>query len=172
MFFLTTTALSWLGYGLASAAMTARVKREGYKVLPDNKTKIEKAIDLLKTAIILSIPIVNLLVAGVALFKYEEMYQSVKQDMIESGKIVPIALEEPKVSSSEKEESLSPEKVNMDINSREMNKSRNYSSLSNEEKLRLLTFERERLLKNDSVETTEKAQEENNSRGAYTKKMN
>lgn len=152
MFYLTTTIASWVLMGIASKAIYSRLKEEGYEVIPKKKTKAEERQEKAKVILFMSLPIINILFSGFVTLAFDKAYESVKQTWIEEGKAV---LKEEK------------EEVEIDLKSNEMNQTRKYSELSNEEKLRILEEERASLLR--EKEPTN-GNESYNSRGAYTKR--
>lgn len=152
MFYLTTTIASWVLMGIASKAIYSRLKEEGYEVIPKPKTKAEERQEKAKVILFMSLPIINILFAGFVTLAFDKAYESVKESWIEEGKAV---LKEDK------------KEVEIDLNSNEMNQTRKYSELSNEEKLKILEEERASLLREKETTT---GNESYNSRGAYTKR--
>lgn len=156
MFYLTTTIASWVLMGIASKAIYSRLKEEGYEVIPKKKTKAEERQEKAKVILFMSLPIINILFSGFVTLAFDKAYESVKQTWIEEGKaVLKENKEEPK------------EDIEIDLNSKDMNQTRKYSELSNEEKLKILEEERASLLR--EKEPTN-GNESYNSRGAYTKR--
>lgn len=151
---------AWLSYGLSCVALASKLDAEGYKIL-NTETKAEQVVNLAKTIIVMLVPGYNLVVGLTALFKFDEMYKRTKERLIEQNKL--ITKEEYEKQQQEKK----PVKIN--LQTKEMNKTRNYSDLSNEEKLILLEEEKQRLLREKEVGKNEETKPYN-SRGAYSKR--
>lgn len=155
MFYLTTTVLSWVLMGISSKAIYSRLKEEGYEFIPKKKTTDEERLEKTKAILFMLLPVVNILFSGFLTFAFDKAYEIVKNTWIKEGKAV---LKE------EKEEPK--EEVEIDLNSKDMNQTRKYSELSNEEKLRILEEEKANLLREKESTTSQS----DNSRGAYTKR--
>lgn len=157
MFYLVTTIASWILMGIASKAIYSRLKEEGYEVIPKKKTQAEERQEKAKVILFMSLPIINILFSGFVTLAFDKAYESVKQAWIKEGKAI--------LKEENKEEPK--EDIEIDLNSKDMNQTRKYSELSNEEKLRILEEERAILLR--EKETTV-GNDSYNSRGAYTKR--
>jgi len=153
-----TTFAGWAMYITAAVGMSARFKREGYELKKNDKSTPEKIIDLAKTFILMSIPGLNLLIGGISMFKFDEVYTSIKEKWIAQGKAV---LKEEKENKPNKE-------VEIDLLSKDNNNPKRYTELSNEQKLSILEEEKARLLREKENQTKTQT-EPYNYRGAYRK---
>ena len=154
MLYLTTTIASWVLMNIASKAIYSRLKEEGYEYIKPQRTKAEERQEKAKVILFMSLPVINILFSSFVTLAFDKAYQIVKETWIKDGKAKKI----------DNKEETKKEEVEIDLNSKDMNKTRKYSELSNEEKLRILEEERKNLLK-------EKEQTEPyNSKGAYTKR--
>ena len=153
MLYLTTTVVSWILMTIASKAIYSRLKEEGYEFIPKKKTKAEERQEKAKVILIMLLPVINILFSGLVTLAFDKVYEIVKESWIRDGKAKKI----------ENNEETKNEDIDIDLNSKDMNKTRKYSELSNEEKLRILEEERKSLLK--EKEPTEPY----NYKGAYTK---
>lgn len=165
--YLTTTLLSWLVYGVCATAMAQRMNREGYKINnKEKKTKLEQAVGVLKVGVILSLPIVNVLVSGCTLFFFDKLYNNIIKDWLKEGKIVKKESMQANLDermemgteSVDKEKDKEETKIDFDLKSREINRTRKYSQLSNNEKLDALKAEKDRLLAENKREERKKEQ--------------
>lgn len=154
MLYLGTTVASWILMTIASKAIYSRLKEEGYEFIPKKKTKAEERQEKAKVILVMLLPVINILFSGFVTLAFDKAYEIVKESWIRDGKAKKI----------ENNEETKNEDIDIDLNSKDMNKTRKYSELSNEEKLRILEEERKSLLK-------EKAPTEPyNYKGAYTKR--
>ena len=153
MLYLTTTVVSWILMTIASKAIYSRLKEEGYEFIPKKKTKAEERQEKAKVILVMLLPVINILFSGLVTLAFDKVYEIVKESWIRDGKAKKI----------ENNEETKNEDIDIDLNSKDMNKTRKYSELSNEEKLRILEEERKSLLK--EKEPTEPY----NYKGAYTK---
>jgi hypothetical protein len=151
MLYLGTTIASWILIGIASKTISAKLDTEGYDYIKSKKTKEEQRQENAKVILLMSIPIINILFAGYVTLHFDKLYIGLKKRWLEQGKI-------------KKKEENKESKVEIDLNSNEINKTRKYSELSNEEKLRILEEEKAKLLRQ------EEKNESYNSRGAYIKR--
>jgi len=157
MFYLITTAASFIGTVTSVKAMLKRFDREGYEYKQEKKTKEEQRLDTLKVLSILLCPMVNLLFTGIMMFGYEKLYESFKESLINEKKLV------------KKEEKKPEEKIEVDMKTNELNRTRTYSELTPDEKLEFLHQERERLLFEKGIQQTGKKTASYNERGPYKK---
>lgn len=155
MLYLGTTVASWILMTIASKAIYSRLKEEGYEFIPKKKTKAEERQEKAKVILVMLLPVINILFSGFVTLAFDKAYEIVKESWIRDGKAKKI---------ENKEETEKTEDIEIDLNSKDMNKTRKYSELSNEEKLRILEEERKSLLR--EKEPTEPY----NSKGAYTKR--
>ena len=153
MLYLGTTIASWILMTIASKAIYGRLKEEGYEFIPKKKTKAEERQEKAKVILVMLLPVINILFSGFVTLAFDKVYEIVKESWIRDGKAKKI----------ENNEETKNEDIDIDLNSKDMNKTRKYSELSNEEKLRILEEERKSLLK--EKEPTEPY----NYKGAYTK---
>ncbi len=154
MLYLGTTIASWILMTIASKAIYSRLKEEGYEFIPKKKTKAEERQEKAKVILVMLLPVINILFSGFVTLAFDKAYEIVKESWIRDGKAKKI----------EKTEEKPKEDIEIDLNSKDMNKTRKYSELTNEEKLRILEEERKSLLR--EKEPTEPY----NSKGAYTKR--
>lgn len=156
MLYLATTIASWILVSMSSKAITSRLKEEGYDIHKKEKPKAEARLDKVKVIFFMLLPVVNIAFAGFMAFAFDKTYNIVKKSWLKEGKISKL---EEKVESEEKTT------VDIDLHSNEINQPRKYSTLSTEEKLRVLEEEKTSLLReqNDSSYPY-------NDKGAYTKK--
>ena len=154
MLYLGTTVASWILMTIASKAIYSRLKEEGYEFIPKKKTKAEERQEKAKVILVMLLPVINILFSGFVTLAFDKAYEIVKESWIRDGKAKKI----------ENNEETKNEDIDIDLNSKDMNKTRKYSELSNEEKLRILEEERKSLLK--EKEPTEPY----NCKGAYTKR--
>ncbi len=154
MLYIGTTIASWILMNIASKAIYSRLKEEGYEFIPKKKTKAEERQEKAKVILFMLLPVINILFSGFVTLAFDKAYEIVKESWIRDGKAKKI----------EKTEEKPKEDIEIDLNSKDMNKMRKYSELTNEEKLRILEEERKSLLR--EKEPTEPY----NSKGAYTKR--
>ena len=153
--YLGTTIVGLTLCTISSVGMASRIKREGYKMLKDDKSKAESLVDITKSLCIMLIPGLNLLIGALTVFKFDELYEDIKKSWIKKGKIV------------KKEETIKQdEKVDIDLLSKDNNNPKRYSELSNAQKLVILEEEKARLLR---VKEDKPKTEPYNYRGAYRK---
>jgi len=129
-------------------ASDERLKREGYCEVPSEKSKSEKFLKNLEFyGFMLFFPL-NIIIAITGVVKFDEIYRELLIEAEKDGRIV---------KKQDKE-------VEIDLKTKEMNRTRKYSELSNEEKLKFLEKEKSRLLcKEENVVKLDKA--------PYQKKM-
>ena len=150
MLYLGTTIASWILLGITSKAIYSRLETEGYEYIPPKKTKAERRQEKAKTALIMCIPIVNIMIAGIMTLSFDKAYSHIKYQWIKDGK-------------AKKKEEINKPDIEIDLESNDINKTRKYSELSNEEKIKILEEEKARLLR-------EKEKQAEKTRGAYTKR--
>lgn len=160
MFYLITTAAAFIGTSVSVKAMLKRFEEEGYDYHKKNKSKEEEKLDTIKALAILLCPGINLIFASVLVFGYEKVYEGFKASLIKEKLLT--KREEP-------QEQKKHEEVNVDLKTNEINRTRQYSDLSPQEKLDFLEEEKRRLLSQKEVQTEEKTTPYND-HGAYTKR--
>ena len=157
MFYLITTAASFVVTVASAGAMLKRFEREGYEVKKEDKTKEEKLFDTIKTLSFLLCPVVNLIFASFWFFAYDKLYEKFKESLIKGNKLIKKELNKPE------------EKIEVDMKTNELNRTRNYSELSPEEKLEFLRQEREKLLNEKEAKQTGEKVSPYNYHGVYKK---
>lgn len=103
----------------------------------------------------ISLPVINILFSGFVTLAFDKAYEIVKESWIRDGKAKKI----------ENNEETKNEDIDIDLNSKDMNKTRKYSELSNEEKLAVLEREKAFLL---SINNRDEVKSYND-KGAYKK---
>ena len=160
MFYLITTAASFIGITVATKAMIKKFDEEGYDYHKKSKSKEEEKLDTVKALAILLCPGVNLIFASILVFAYEQVYEGFKKALIKEKLLT--KREKP-------EEQKKQEEINVDLKTNEINRTRQYSDLSPQEKLEFLEAEKRRLLSQKEV-TEEAKTTPYNDRGAYDKR--
>ena len=160
MFYLITTAASFIGITVATKAMIKKFDEEGYDYHKKSKSKEEEKLDTVKALAILLCPGVNLIFASILVFAYEQVYEGFKKALIKEKLLT--KREKP-------EEQKKQEEINVDLKTNEINRTRQYSDLSPQEKLEFLEAEKRRLLSQKEV-TEEAKTTPYNDRGAYAKR--
>lgn len=157
MFYLITTAASFIGTATSVTAMLKRFDREGYEYKFEKKTKEEKRLDTIKVLSILLCPMINIIFSSIMVFGYEKLYEEFKKSLIKENKLI------------KKEENKPEEKIEVDMKTNELNRTRTYSELTPDEKLEFLHQERERLLFEKGMQQTGEKTASYNERGPYKK---
>ena len=111
----------------------------------------------MKVLSILLCPMVNLIFAGIMVFGYEKLYEEFKKSLIKENKLI------------KKEEKKPEEKIEVDMKTNELNRTRTYSELTPDEKLEFLRQERERLLSEKDTQQTCEKNVSYNDHGVYKK---
>ena len=151
MLYVATTISSWILLSITKKAIYSRLSTEGYEYIPPKKTKDEIIQEKAKAALLMCIPVVNIMIASIMTLSFDRTYSHIKHEWIKEGKI-------------KKKEEQQEQRVEIDLESNDINKTRKYSELSNEEKLKILEEEKARLLREKEQPKEEKT------RGAYTKR--
>ena len=151
MLYLGTTIASWILMSITSKAIYSRLETEGYEYIPPKLTKAERRQEKARIALLMCIPIVNIMLASIMTLSFDKAYSHIKYQWIKDGK-------------AKKKEVNNVKKIEIDLETNEINKTRKYSELSNEEKLKILEEEKKRLLREKEQPKEEKT------RGAYTKR--
>jgi len=164
--YLGTTAFSWATIILYTKIFSDRLKKEGYEYKKSDKTIYEKVATSLSFVLKMSIPIINISLALVAIFNnIDKLYTEFKNNLLKDGDI------ELKTSLEQKEFDNTEIFVDADkIYSETIDKpnvGKNYSEMTMEEKIKFLESERELLLQQDKVQVNDKPKtrkrEKNNS---------
>jgi hypothetical protein len=148
--YLGTTAVSFATTFLFSAAYEKKLKRQGYKIVKENKFLLEKFVTFISMAFKCSIPIYNILNSITLLCMGDNAYEYIKNKLLEQGKIY-------KPINDDCENKI------LNENTTSIQKRRNektYEEMSVEEKLAYLKQEKEKLInettKNSSTFTKRK----------------
>lgn len=160
MFYLITTAAAFIGTSVSIKAMLKRFEQEGYEYHQKKKTKEEERVDTVKALAIMLCPGVNLIFASVLVFGFEKVYEGFKASLIKEKLLT--KRENP-------QEQKKHEEINVDMKTNEINRTRQYSDLSPQEKLEFLEEEKRRLLGRKEGTPEEKTTPYND-HGAYTKR--
>ena len=140
--YLGTTLISWGTVLLYAKAFSDEVKREGYTTKTEQKSFEEKVAGLLPTIILFSLPVINVVMTTFLIFKKDQLFETIKKDMIKKGELYRI---EDELSSKENDKTNNNELVSNSEKSR-VNQGK-YDELLLENKLKQLDKEKEELLK-------------------------
>ena len=144
--YLGTTAVSWAIVFIFSAACEKKFKREGYKIVKQKKSFVEKLASFISTAFEGSIPIYNIINAIAILCMGDKFYEHVVDKLLEEGKIY-MPKDEPANIQPEIESSpFENEQSNTD-SIQNVNCEKKYEDMSVEEKMAYLEREKEMLLR-------------------------
>ena len=135
--YLGTTVISWIVTIIFSIASDKKIRRDGYKFVVEKKSVSEKIANLLSTLFWGSIPIYNILNTIFVLFIGDKVYEHVKDDLLDKGKIIYMPTEERSINEESKTNTEDIEKASID---------KKYDEMTLEEKLAYLEQERELLL--------------------------
>lgn len=89
--YLGGTVFSWVTLYAGAKAVEARLEREGYHQVEKPETQAERIFGDLKVTTFMLIPVINFIVALVAIFKYDELYEQFKKNGIEDGTIYKVS---------------------------------------------------------------------------------
>jgi hypothetical protein len=150
MMFLTGSAtISAAGMAIFAEACLGRFKREGYKYIASKKSMPEIIIDSLKIILFACIPVVNVLLAGFFIFKFDDVYEYVKNEAIKDGKLIKIENSK-EVSNETKKENDKTD----DVETKTNESKKKYEEMNVEEQKQYLQQAKEELLRTvDEVET-------------------
>ena len=127
-------------------ACQKRLKREGYKFKDEKRSVPEKLLTLIETTLVELLPLVNILKTLLILYKREELYKLLKEEMISTKTIY---IEENKIEKIEEENQETNEFINY-IPSKDNYKT--YSEMTPQERLKVLEQEKESLLEQIEIE--------------------
>ena len=119
-----------------------RIKKEGYKIkkVNENLSLTQKMLIFFKALVIavpLLVPIINLGIALVSLFKFDEVYEEIKTNLLEQGDIY-------KVDNQQQIKKLNLQKQNK----------KSYLEMTKEEKIAYLESEKAKLLEEANNQNT------------------
>lgn len=143
--YLGTTAISWVTTFTFLTTYKKRLDREGYKFINERKSFSEKIAAFISTAFKCSIPVYNIINAVGVLLMGDNLYEFVKDKLLEYGMIYkPIA---EKLNNDCESQILNEEKADVYTTSDKVTKTeKTYKEMTTEEKLVYLQQERERLI--------------------------
>lgn len=143
--YLGTTAISWATVFIFSAACEKKLKREGYKIVKENKSLSKKIATFISNAFKCSIPIYNILNTIVILCMGDRVYEYIEDKLLKQGKIYKSIAEE--LNNDCESQILNKEKDNTYTASVQKAKTEEiYDEMTTEEKLVYLKQEKEKLI--------------------------
>ena len=87
MLYVATTISSWILLSITKKAIYSRLSTEGYEYIPPKKTKAEIRQEKAKAALLMCIPVVNIMIASIMTLSFDRTYSHIKHEWIKEGKI-------------------------------------------------------------------------------------
>lgn len=168
--YLGTTAVSWAVVFIFSVACGKKLKREGYKIVKEKKSFVEKLASFISTAFKGSIPIYNIINAIAILCVGDKFYEHMVDKLLESGKIY-MPKDEPANIQPEIESSPFEKEQSNTESIQKVNCKRKYEDMSVEEKMAYLEREKEMLLRQTTSISDESLSENLDQQGPVLKRI-